>query len=171
MATHPIYTVRGTVRKRAPGGGRKSNAELAARAAALDARKDSDVVDPFADLDLPLVPPPGKPGDPMSDVGRGMNAGELSAARELAKFKKEQADANLAELNFSIRSGEFVPRALVRDRAATLAASAVQSLRSIPDRCERDLALPPEVVESIAVQVDAVLAEYAEKLRAMHETL
>ena len=78
------------------------------------------------------------------------------------KVKREQREFKLAQ-----ERGEYVSREAVRQAAATAFAVLTQSVRSIPDNLERSLALPPEVVEAIAQQLDVALGEMSTALKAM----
>jgi hypothetical protein len=81
---------------------------------------------------------------------------------EHEKVKKEQRAHRLA-----VERGNYLPRQAQRQAAATALAVLTQSLRSIPDNLERQMALQPEVVEAIAVQIDAALSECAAAFKAM----
>ncbi len=81
---------------------------------------------------------------------------------EHERVKKEQR-----ELALEITRGNYLPREAQRQAAATALAVLTQSLRSIPDNLERQMALQPEVVEAIAVQIDAALSECAAAFQAM----
>lgn len=78
------------------------------------------------------------------------------------KVKREQREFKLAQ-----ERGEYLPRAIHQQAAATALAVLTQSLRSIPDNLERVLALPPETVEAVAQQIDSALAECAASFKAM----
>lgn len=78
------------------------------------------------------------------------------------KVKREQREFALAR-----ERGEYVARAAVQQASATALAVLTQSIRSIPDNCERQLALAPEVVELIQQQIDAALSDAAAAFRAM----
>lgn len=102
--------------------------------------------------------------------GRRPAAEETSTAnqdydRERARHEKIKADER--ELKLSILAGNHLPRDVQRQAAATMLALFAQSARSIPDNLERSLGLAPEVVEAIAAQIDAALAELAGGLKAM----
>lgn len=77
------------------------------------------------------------------------------------KVKREQREFKLAQ-----ERGEFIARESYRQANAALLAMVTQSLRSIPDNLERSLALQPEIVDAVAKQIDAVLADLANGLRA-----
>lgn len=80
---------------------------------------------------------------------------------DTAKARKETSLANMHELNFKIKSGEFVERAAVREASATLLSNLAQSLRGIPDNLERKFHLPPDVAEEIEKVIDAALGDVA----------
>lgn len=88
---------------------------------------------------------------------------ELDAQR--ARHEKIKADER--ELKLSILRGEHLPREVQRQAASTALAVLTQSLRSIPDNLERTLGLDPAVVERVAEQIDASLAEVATAFKAM----
>lgn len=81
---------------------------------------------------------------------------------EHEKVKREQREFALAK-----EKGEYLPREAQRQAAATALAVLTQSLRSIPDNLERTMSLAPEVVEAVAVQIDAALSEVATAFRTM----
>ncbi|CAG2126893.1 hypothetical protein LMG31506_00225 [Cupriavidus yeoncheonensis] len=90
---------------------------------------------------------------------------------EEARARNESAKADLNELEFKIKSGEYVARAAVVQATATAYAAIAQALRSLPDNLERRLALDPEVAEEIGRQIDEALGELAgvlEKMRGDH---
>lgn len=73
---------------------------------------------------------------------------------EGARARNEAAKAKLNELDYLVKSGQYVAREAVRQAAATTIQSFVQSLRSISDGLERR-GVPVEV----CVSVDEVLTE------------
>lgn len=123
----------------------------------------------------PLAPPPPVPGQ---RGGRRAGAGRKSEAVEKgtadahivyakARAKNEAFKAQLAELDFKIRSGEFVSRAEVRQASATAMATIAQTLRSIPDNLERRLGLSAEVAEEISLLIDEAMSDLADQLEKM----
>lgn len=86
---------------------------------------------------------------------------------EKERARNEKAKADLNELEFKIKSGEYVPRDAVRQAAATAFASVAQALRSIPDALERKINLDPRVAESIGATIDEVLDSLASDLEMM----
>ena len=84
-----------------------------------------------------------------------------------ARARKEQANAELAELELAKRTRSQVDRIAVRQASATALASLVQSLRSIPDNLERRLGLSPEVAQSVGEMIDACLDTVADEFQLM----
>lgn len=107
--------------------------------------------------------PPGR-GGARAGAGRkpdGYEKPQVAKDFDTAKARKETALADMHELNFKIKSGEFVSRAAMREASATLLATLAQSLRSLPDNLERKYALAPETAESIERDIDSALADVA----------
>jgi len=75
--------------------------------------------------------------------------------------------AGLVEVPARWPDEEALSRVAVQQASATILALLAQSLRSIPDNCERQAGLSPEAVEMIQQQVDAALTEAATALRAL----
>ena len=71
------------------------------------------------------------------------------------------------ELEFKIKSGEYVEREAVKQASATALAAVAQSLRSLPDTLERKLNITPEVAELIGAEIDATLDSLAEDFALM----
>lgn len=71
-----------------------------------------------------------------------------------AKARHEAAKADLAELDYKIKSGEYVSRAAVRQAVATVMASFVQVMRSVSDNLERQ-GVNPET----CVKVDSIISD------------
>ena len=86
---------------------------------------------------------------------------------ESARARNEAAKADLNELEFKIKSGEYVEREAVKQASATALAAVAQSLRSLPDTLERKLNIAPEVAELIGVEIDATLDSLAEDFALM----
>lgn len=108
--------------------------------------------------------------------GRREGAGRKPAGyehpAERIEFEKERAEHERVkriqrEFQLELQRGEYVRREAVRQAAATMLALLSQSIRSIPDNCERQFALPPDVVEGIQQQTDAALQEAANALKAL----
>ena len=81
---------------------------------------------------------------------------------EMARARNEAAKAALNELEFKVRSGEYVSRSAVVQATATAYAAIAQTLRSIPDHLERRLALDAAIAEEIAKLIDESLNELAD---------
>ncbi|MBF6987244.1 DUF1441 family protein [Cupriavidus sp. IK-TO18] len=92
---------------------------------------------------------------------------EATVDFEEARARNESAKADLNELEFKIKSGEYVARVAVVQATATAYAAIAQTLRSLPDHLERRLALAPEVAEEIGRQIDEALGELAGVLEKM----
>ena len=108
------------------------------------------------ELDMDGTVRPGRggarPGAGRKPLGYEKPAETLEYERE--RTRNERAKADLNELEFKIKSKEYVPRAAVQQAAATLLASLAQSLRSLPDTLERKFNLPPDVAERIGEEID-----------------
>lgn len=97
---------------------------------------------------------------------RAIEAGELPDYNA-ARARKEEALADLNELDYAIKSGEYVARIAVRQAAATALAALTQTLRGVPDNLERRLGVAPEVAEAIGKEIDSALADLASEFEAM----
>lgn len=85
-----------------------------------------------------------------------------------AKARTEIAKADKMELDVRVRSARYVERAIVQAEGAKLLNALSQAIRSIPDGLERQLDLPPEVVDGLAKGLDAALREIGGKLEMLH---
>lgn len=97
------------------------------------------------------------------DLDNPSNYDDYAAARA----RNESAKADLAELEFKVKSGQYVDRAAVRQAAATAYATCAQAIRTIPDNLERRLAVAPEVAQAVSEQIDAALASLSDALAMM----
>lgn len=90
-------------------------------------------------------------------------SGETRTAVDYAKARarKEAALADLNELDYKVKSGEYIARVAVQEACATLLATLAQALRSLPDNLERRHNLSPEIAEQIEVTIDATLSDLA----------
>lgn len=86
-----------------------------------------------------------------------------------AKARKEMALAAKAELEFRIKSKQYLPRESVRSAMAVAFQAVAQSLRSIPDNLERKLGVSPEVAESVSTSIDEAMGDLAYSLEQMHQ--
>ncbi|MEN9317368.1 MAG: hypothetical protein RIS35_3761 [Pseudomonadota bacterium] len=73
---------------------------------------------------------------------------------EKAKARKEAALADMHELQFRIKSGEYVSRDSVRQASTTIMSAVAQTLRSVGDNLERQGVAP-----DVCAKVDAILAD------------
>lgn len=119
-------------------------------------------------------PPPASdlvpPEDSTDDAGAisfvvPTNPGALYAG---AKARKEAALAAKAELEFRIKSGQYLPREAVRSALATAFQSIAQSLRSIPDNLERKMGVSSEVAEAVGLSIDEAMGDLAYSMEQIH---
>ena len=94
---------------------------------------------------------------------------EADADFERERAEHERVKREQREFKLAVEKGEYLPRELQRQAAATALAVLTQSMRSIPDNVERTLSLAPEIIESISMQIDAALSEVAAAFRAMSD--
>lgn len=111
----------------------------------------------------------GKRGGYREGAGRKSEAVEKETAGAhilyaKARAKREAMQAQLAELDYKIRSGEYVARADVQQASATAFATIAQSLRSIPDNLERRLNVSPEIAEDVGLLIDDAMNSLADAL-------
>ncbi len=143
--------------------GRPSTAERAARAGLLSADE----------LDA-VSPTPGARGGARANSGRKSAAVEAGSADAhilyaKARAKKEAFLAQMAELDFKVKAGEYLPRDEIRQASATAFATIAQTLRSIPDNLERRLGVSADVAEEVGRLIDDAMADLAADLERMHE--
>ena len=98
------------------------------------------------------------------DDGTASDTTRVAASFAKARARKEGALADLNELSFKVKSGEYVSRAAVQEAAATLLSSLAQSLRSLPDNLERKFDLAPAVAAQVELVIDSALADVASGL-------
>lgn len=99
---------------------------------------------------------------------RDYEAPEERVDYDKAKARNEAAKADLNELELRIKTGEYVPRAEVRQATATALATLAQTLRSVPDNLERKLGVAPGIAAEIGLQIDNALADVANAFESMH---
>lgn len=97
----------------------------------------------------------------------GYQKPEETLEYERERTRNERAKADLNELEFKIKSKEYIPRAAVQQAAATMLASLAQSLRSLPDSLERKFNLPPDVTEKIGEEIDRQLDSISSELEML----
>lgn len=86
---------------------------------------------------------------------------------EVARARNEHAKAQLNELTFKIKSGEYGSRAAFRQACATALAALAQTLRSVPDNLERKLGVSPEVAAEVGHLIDDSLNDLASEFEMM----
>ncbi len=114
------------------------------------------------------ITPAGRGGARM-EAGR-KPAGYVKPAEavkfDVARARKETALADMHELDYKIKSQEYVSRASVRQASATVIATIAQTMRSLSDNLERR-GVPPEVCAKVDEAVNETLAEAARDLELM----
>lgn len=98
------------------------------------------------------------------DDGSASEPSRVAADFARARARKESALADLNELDYKVKSGEYVARSAVQEAAATLLAALAQSLRSLPDNLERKFNLPPETAEEVERVIDGTLSDVSRGL-------
>lgn len=83
-----------------------------------------------------------------------------------AKARSEAAKADLAELEYKIKSRQYVDRAAVVQMTTTAYATIAQTLRSIPDNLER-AGVSPEICQMISEHMDEGLNELADQFEML----
>ena len=84
-----------------------------------------------------------------------------------ARARNEQSKADLNELEFKIKSKQYLPRAAIQQAAATAIASFAQTMRSVPDNLERTHGISPEIAEAVSKAIDNALEELAHEFQMM----
>ena len=116
-------------------------------------------------------PPPPPPKQHSSNYG-GFRPGagrkpdgyvkpEVARDFDKSKARKESALADLNELSYKVKSGQYVARAAVQEASATLLAELGQSLRSLSDNLERKFNMAPDIAEEVGKVIDEALANVA----------
>lgn len=85
---------------------------------------------------------------------------------EDARARKEAALADLHELDYKVKSGEYVSRAAVRQASATTLSTLAQTLRSVSDNLERR-GVPTAVCVTVEAVVTDALAEVGKDFEMM----
>jgi hypothetical protein len=86
---------------------------------------------------------------------------------DAARARNEAAKADMAELEYQIKSGQYVSRDAVKQACATAFASLAQGLRTIPDNLERKLGLGGEACEAVGEIIDEALANLSGEFELM----
>ena len=129
---------------------------------------------PSADFELN---PDGTVFDPQNRgwggarAGAGRKPGGYEKPPELIELDKEKArhekaKADLAELDYKVKSNQYVDRAVVRQVTATVLAGFVQTMRSVSDTMERK-GIAPEVCIQIDTIINDALAEVGAEFRML----
>lgn len=82
--------------------------------------------------------------------------------------RKALADARLREHTLHVKEGDYLPREAVRNASAEVFQMVAQSVRSIPDLCERRTGADPETCTLIEGVIDQVCSDLADRMEAMH---
>ncbi len=98
------------------------------------------------------------------DPAEGSQSATAAVRKAIAVARKEAALADLNELEFKVKSGQYLSRDAFREATATLLAELAQGLRSLPDTLERKHGLAPAVVQAIEADIDDALARVSEGL-------
>ena len=106
--------------------------------------------------------------EPPQDEAEVITSTALKKAQAVAR--KESALADLNELDYKVKSGQYLERAAFREAAATVLSELAQALRSLPDALERKHALPPKVIQDVERTVDEALASAAAGLEMFTES-
>jgi phage terminase Nu1 subunit (DNA packaging protein) len=106
-----------------------------------------------------------RPGAGRKPAGYEQPQERIDYERERARNEKAKADLN--ELEFKVKSNEYVPREAVQQAAATMLALVAQTLRSIPDTLERRINTSPEITEVIGIEIDNILEGLGDELRML----
>jgi hypothetical protein len=82
------------------------------------------------------------------------------------KARHEKAKADLAELDYKVKSNQYVDRAIVRQVTATVFAGFVQTMRSVSDNLER-AGIPPDVCVKVDAIINEALSDVGAELRML----
>lgn len=86
-----------------------------------------------------------------------------------AKARKETALADLHELDYKVKSGQYVSRNSVKQATATIMAALAQGIRSLPDHLERR-GVEPKVCVQIDAAITEALADTGKALEVLWQT-
>jgi len=90
--------------------------------------------------------------------------GDYYAVLAQAKAKREVFKANMAEVEFRLKTGELYERGEVLRVIRTAIAVFAEQMRSLPDKLERSVGLTPSQAELAEVEVDNQLEELQNKI-------
>lgn len=99
----------------------------------------------------------------------GYEKSETAIDYGTARARKEAALADLHELDYKVKSGEFVARAAVQQASATVVSNLAQTLRSVSDNLERR-GVPPAVCAQVDAAINETLADAARDMELMSGT-
>ena len=89
---------------------------------------------------------------------------------ESARARNEAAKADLNELDHRVKSGQYVSREALRQAAATILQSVVQSLRSVRDNLERR-GVPAPVCEDVHAVLEDTLSSLGTEFEMMSNSV
>jgi hypothetical protein len=119
------------------------------------------------------TPIPGQHGGTRPGAGRPVGfkqseqdprKGDYYAVLAQAKAKREVFKANMAEVEFRLKTGELYERGEVLRVIRTAIAVFAEQMRSLPDKLERAVGLTPAQAELAEVEVDNQLEELKAKI-------
>jgi hypothetical protein len=94
--------------------------------------------------------------------------GNVDASLLSPADRRNLAQARLAELEHEKRSGSVLPREAVRRATGEAYAMVAQSVRSIPDLCERKTGADPNTCQLIENVIDQVCSDLADRMEAVY---
>lgn len=100
------------------------------------------------------------------DDGTANETTRSAADFAIARARKEKALADLNELDYKVKSSQYVSRASVQQASATALATLAQGMRSISDNLERR-GVPPDVCIQVEAIINEGLADIARDLEMM----
>jgi phage tail tape-measure protein len=94
-------------------------------------------------------------------------SGDSYAEYSKARARSEAAKADLAELDYRVKSGQYVSRAAVRQACATAYSTIAQVVRSIPDLLERSAGITPAAAAAASIACDNALSDLSTTLEML----
>jgi hypothetical protein len=82
--------------------------------------------------------------------------------------RRALADAKLREHTLSVKEGRYLPRESIREGCAVAYQMVAQSIRSIPDLCERKAGTDVDTTDLISNVIDQVCSDLAERMEKLH---
>ena len=83
-----------------------------------------------------------------------------------ARARKESALADLNELDYKVKSGQYVSREAVKQACTTIMATLAQTSRSVSDNLERR-GVDPKVCVQVDLAISEALAETGKSLQTL----